>query len=393
MSWDENTPIVADGGSSSLKAGFAGEEAPRLIFSSVIGRNLARPSDPPLVGDIAIEAAARPNSGLSLSYPLEHGIIEDFDSMTLVWGKMFEELKVDPRLFPVLMTEAPLNPVANREKMAEVMFEKFGVPAVNLQIQAVMSLYTAGRTDGVIIDSGDGVSHVVPVFEGYTVPTAIKRIDLAGRDLTEWMMTLLNDERTDEKSRTFSTTTDREMARCVKEQCCYVALDFEKEYEEAVGSEDEEGKMEKATVNLPDGTKIEVGKARFCCPELFFQPGLAKKDCRAIHDTVHGCVQMCPIDCRRTLYSNLVLSGGSTMFKNFDTRLRNEVMALVPERAKDDVRVIAMPERKYSVWMGAAILASLASFANEWVTKTDYYEIGPKALHSKCQAHGSFVAK
>jgi actin len=231
----------------------------------------------------------------------------------------------------------------------------------------------------------------VPVYEGYTVPTAVKRIDLAGRDLTEWMMQLLNDEQT---VRVFSTTADREVARHIKEQSGIVSLDFEKDMEEAAEQDEEGGgDSHKQEVKLPDGTSFKVGKARFCCPELMFKPNIGDKSCRSVQDTVDQCIKLCPIDCRRTLLSNIVLSGGTTMFKNFDTRLRNEVMALVPQRGRDDVRVIAMPERKYSVWMGAAIVSSLASFANEWVTKADWMEQGPQALHRRCQSHGSFVAQ
>lgn len=393
MSWDENPAIVLDNGSGLVKCGFAGEDQPRGVFSSVVARSLVRPHDKPLVGDAAVEAASRANSGLTLYYPLEHGIIEDYDNMSIVWARMFEELRVDPSQYPVLLTEAPMNPNKNREKMAEIMFEKFNVPAINVQIQAVMSLYSCGRTDGVVVDSGDGVTHVVPVFEGYTVPTAVRRLDLAGRDLTEWMMTLLNQEQT---RRVFSTTTDREMAREIKEKACYVALDFEKELEEYQDSEDSHGSASSehlTEVKLPDGTTFSVGKAKFCCPELLFAPSIAEKECKSVHQTVAESVKMCPIDCRRTLLNNIVLSGGSTMFRNYEIRLRDEVAKLQPARGREDVRVIAPSERKYSVWMGAAILGSLTSFAAEWVTKQDWIENGPRAIHAKCAAHGSFVTK
>lgn len=391
MSWDENPAVVLDNGSGLVKCGFAGEDQPRGVFSSIVGRSLLRPQDAPIVGDAAVEAAARPNSGLTLYYPLEHGIVEDYDNMTIVWAKMFEELRVNPTQYPVLLTEAPMNPTKNREKMAEIMFEKFGVPALNVQIQAVMSLYSCGRTDGIVVDSGDGVTHVVPVFEGYTVPTAVRRLDLAGRDLTEWMMELLNQEQT---RRVFSTTADREMAREIKEKACYVSLDFEKELTEFQEQEESGGGAGDLTeVKLPDGTTFSVGKARFCCPELLFDPKIADKECRSVPQTVEDCVKMCPIDCRRTLLNNIVLSGGSTMYRNYDVRLQREVAKRMPTNGREDVRVIAPAERKYSVWMGAAILASLTSFSAQWVTKEEWKESGVSALHAKCASQGSFTGK
>ena len=394
MFWEENPAVVLDNGSGLVKCGFAGEAQPRGVFSSVVARSLIRPQDAPLVGDDAIEAAARPNSGLSLFYPLEHGIIEDYDNMTTVWGKMFTELKVDPSQYPVLLTEAPMNPNKNREKMAEIMFEKFNVPAVNVQIQAVMSLYSCGRTDGVVVDSGDGVTHVVPVFEGYTLPNAVRRLDLAGRDLTEWMMELLNQE---QKKRVFSTSADREMAREIKEKACYVSMDYEKELEEYLehegsGGEGGSGGDHLTQVKLPDGTTFSVGKAKFCCPELLFSPDIAEKECKSVQQTVLDSVKLCPIDCRRTLFNNIVCSGGSTMYKNYEDRLKHEVSELLPARGREDVRVIAPGERKYSVWMGAAILASLTSFSQEWVTKSDWAEHGPSVIH-RSGTQGSYAGK
>ena len=313
MSWADTPAIVLDNGSGLVKCGFGGEDQPRAVFSSVVGRSLLRPNDPPLIGDAAVDAANRAGSGITLYYPLEHGIITDYDNMVHVWGRMFDELKVPPSEHACLLTEAPLNPKANREKMAEIMFEKFGVPALSVQIQAVMSLYSCGRTEGVVVDSGDGVTHVVPVFEGYTVPTAVRRLDLAGRDLTEWMMQLLNDE---QQARTFSTTADREAARHLKEQACYVSLDFDAELEAYQEKEEAQGGVgDKTEFKLPDGTTFSVGKAAFCCPELLFSPSLANKECRSVPQTVMDCVKICPIDTRRALLNNVVLSGGSTMYR------------------------------------------------------------------------------
>eukprot|EP00672_Neobodo_designis_P028557 CAMPEP_0174854128 /NCGR_PEP_ID=MMETSP1114-20130205/30094_1 /TAXON_ID=312471 /ORGANISM="Neobodo designis, Strain CCAP 1951/1" /LENGTH=379 /DNA_ID=CAMNT_0016088803 /DNA_START=38 /DNA_END=1177 /DNA_ORIENTATION=+ len=373
MDWEENAPVVIDNGSGVIKGGFAGEEQPRSVFASCIARGRGGNEGHVLVGDQAQEATR----GYTLNYPVEFGIVNNWDSIEMLWAHMYDQLQVDPSNQAALVTEAPLNPKANREAIATTLFEKFNVPAMQLQIQAVLSLYSGGRTDGLVFDSGDGVSHIVPVFDGHTVPLAIKRVDLAGRHLTEWLMKLMSDE----TDRAFTTTTDRELARIVKEKSCYVAANFDAELEAVDAS-----KEKHETVELPDGTTVTIGRSRFGCPELLFDPSLDDHQSKGIHELAVESVESCPMDIRRALLSNVVLSGGSTMFKGLDTRLADEIRTLTTARAQEDVHVFAPGERKYSVWMGAALLASLASFAAQWITKADYDEIGPGVVHQRSNA-------
>jgi len=375
MGEEEVQALVIDDGSGMIKAGFAGDDAPRAVFPSVIGRPFY---DTAMCGmgkrdfHVGDEALVRCGA-LTMKYPIEHGIITNFDDMEKLWHHTFyNELRIAPEEHPVLLTEPFKNPKRCREKTTEMMFETFNTPAMYLAKQPVLSLYASGRGRGVVVESGDGVTYAVPIYEGYCIRSAIQRLNLGGRDLTNHLTDLL-----DERGYTFTTTADRETVREIKEKLCYVALDFDAEMEKALCSSELEKSYE-----LPDGQVIRLKDERFRCAEALFNPSMLGIEACGIHEMTFNSLMKCPIDTRCDLYANVIISGGNTMFPGFADRMQKEITALAPPTIK--VKIVAPPERKYSTWIGGSIIASLSTFQSKWITKEEYDEAGPYIVHRKC---------
>ena len=370
---ERSDTLVLDNGSGIFKAGFSGDKAPKVVFPNVIGKSRSTDDDFYLIGGEATHSV----DALDLSHPLDHGFVNNWDDMEKVWHHaLFNELHVSPKEHPVLLTEPPLNPRPDRERMTQIMFESFDVPSLSICIQAVLSLYASGRKTGCAVDIGYSNCQILSVYEGYASRNSVSNFDLSGKDIPQYMS-----EELVKRHSHLSSPESLSIARKVKERLTYVALDYEQEVQTIVDSP-----TRKRSFRLPDGHAVPIGEERFKCPEVFFQPSLVGRDVEDLPHSILRCIDQSvegfKKDIRGKLYSNIVLSGGSSLFPGFVERMTKELLAVAPPAMK--VKVVAQPERKYSVWIGGAIKSAMSLFKDSWITKEDYYEYGPSIVHRKC---------
>jgi actin-related protein len=373
---EEVTAVVIDNGSGMSKAGFAGDDAPRSVFPTLVGK-CKMPSLMVALEqkDVYVGEDAQIKRGvLNTSCPIEEGFIKNWEDMEKVWKHtIYDELRVTPEEHPVLLTEAPLNPSENREKMTEMMFEVFNVPCLYLQTQAVLALYASGRTTGMVLDSGEGITNTVAIYEGYAIPHAIHRIPLAGKDITEYLRGMLK-----ERGYSFTTPAEIEIVRDIKERLCFTV---DKDFNQVMNESIDNVSMEKS-YELPDQRNIVVGNERFRCPEIMFQPSHAGLDLEGIHLHSYYSIMKCDVEIRKDLFANIILAGGSTLFDGMNQRLEYEIQQLASSNNK--INVLHPYERKYSVWLGGSILGALSTFQSMWINEAEYQEEGAGIIHKKC---------
>eukprot|EP00300_Choanocystis_sp_HF-7_P034032 c46527_g1_i1.p1 GENE.c46527_g1_i1~~c46527_g1_i1.p1 ORF type:complete len:432 (+),score=90.64 c46527_g1_i1:37-1332(+) len=424
MSSHQTPAVVIDCGTGYTKMGYAGNVEPQYITPTLIATNeetsvgtgavkttgTARKSDKGIEDlDFYIGDEATANSKVYQTYsPIRHGQIDNWDHMERFWEHcIFKYLRCEPEDHHFLLTEPPLNAPENREYTAEIMFETFNVPGLYIAVQAVLALAASWTSKdcgertltGTVVDAGDGVTHVIPVAEGYVIASSIKHIPLAGRDMTSFIQTLLR-----EREPQIPASDSFDVAKRIKEQHCYVCPDIAKEFYKY---DTEPDKWIKQFVCADPRTKapinVDVGYERFLGPELFFNPEIFSSDfLDPLPSVLDACIQSTPIDVRRPLYKNIVLSGGSTMFKDFSRRLQRDVKTAVDARHEQavanaqgrvapkpiEVKVISHSLQRYAVWFGGSMLASTPEFFTVCHTKAQYDEIGP----SVCRYNSVFGA-
>ena len=373
--FDIKPHIIIDTGTGYCKSGFSTEKAPSSIIPCLVGRPKyasGRVGFDKKKFFVGSEAAAI-SGVLNINNPLSEGVINNWDDIEKMLGFIFSsELKVDPSDYNILLTETPMNPKENKEKLAQIIFENFNAQGLYIALESLLSLFSAGKDTGISVDIGDGISHFVPIYYGCSIPHAMIRINLAGRDLTQYMNQLLEN-----KGLKFDTMAEKEIIKDIKEKVCYV-------YNNNLNNIDNEIKnIESIWYELPDGNKIELKEERIKCPEVLFNPTLINRNDKNISQNCYEAIEKCDNDIKKEIYNCIVLSGGSTMFPGFEERFYKEIKNLTSDEMKSEIKIETGNDKKYEVWTGGAML-SMSGFDLKWITKSEYEESGDLIVHKKC---------
>ena len=364
-----STHIVIDNGSCYSKSGFNGENAPRSVIPTIVGKY----KNPSLLLTEDKERfyfgreALHNSSCLSLNYPVEEGIITNWDYMEKLWNYIFyNELKVTPEAHNLLLTENIFNSNRNREKIAQIMFEKFNIFNIHIEPQPTMTLFSTSKTTGLVFESGDYNTQIVPIFEGYIIPQGVATTSLSGKSVTKYLLSKLKD-----KLQKFKINNLYEFSMKIKEKHCYLNLDTNKETHE------------NTELELPDGNKILLGKEKFTATEILFNPNELNSELTGYPQMIADSIKKTDMNLRREFYANILLGGGNSDIKNFNERLKKEISNLIPSNIFNYLRINAQIERKYSAWIGASVVCSSGTFQQMWISKNDYEEIGAHVIHKK----------
>jgi len=427
---DEVGGVVIDVGTSTTKAGFAGEESPKSVFPSVAGILFSNGKEstvgegPRAVGEtedgtpltnrsskkifyLGSQSLSIRRDGMEIHTPMENGLVSNWEVMEQIWSHTFSsQLRIDPKENPVLVAEPSFNTRSNREKMTELMFERYEVPAMFVAKNAVLAAFASGRATGVVVDAGAGGTSAVVVYDGYVLTEGISRTAVGGNYLNDELhhrltargvqilprymfpkreiiggalkVTRVDYPDTHPSYAAFRTT---EIVQDIKESACKV---FEQPFDAKFASA-----LPTVSYELPDGHSIDIGAERFQVPEILFTPpqllsGPIDGQFGGIAKLVVDSVSQCDIDTRRELFGSVLVTGAGSLFEGFSERLGHEVAHQAPSYKLKISTPPLTAERRFGVWMGGSILGSLSSFHQLWMSKPEYEEMGGSLVDRKC---------
>ncbi|TFF86483.1 MAG: actin, cytoplasmic 2 [Promethearchaeota archaeon] len=363
-----NLTVVLDIGQFASKCGFAGEDNPNLVFFTIVGKTKYQQIDFDYGGvrkDEYFIGNEIQSLGLyKIFYPIEKGIIQDWGYFEKIIDYIFYNLRVDPSLVNVLFATHPLFPRKDLEKLFELFLEHYQCMAFYPVIDSMLTLYSGGFQTGLVIEIGDSITRIVPIFEGYKLDHAIKYLEIGGRTLTRYMEKILG-----EIGYSADSSIRRELVRALKEKACFVSLDYKEDLKRVEQYE--------KPYSLPDGSTITLGKERFQVPELLFNPTPELEETN-LPKAILDVIEMCDLDIRPDLLNNIFLSGGSSMFPNIKSRIYQELEVELVKRKKKNqtIKIVAPRERIFAVWVGGSVLAMIPEFSKNWITRAQYFRDG-----------------
>jgi actin len=363
-----NPTIILDIGQFSSKVGFAGEDSPSLVFLTMVGKPKYQNLDAQYGGqeqELYVGTEIESLGLYKISYPIEKGKITDWDQFEKIIEYIFYNLKVDPTLVNVLFTIHPLFPHQDLERLFQLFLEQYQCMAFYPVLDSMVTLYSGGFQTGLVVEIGDSSTRIVPIYNGYKLDHAVRILDIGGRILTKETERIL----TSMGFLTESSVT-RDLARVLKEKACFVSLDYKEDLNRA--------EQYSKQFSLPDGATLALTNERFRIPEIIFDPTLVNSEEPPLPVAIMDVIGECDIDIRPLLLKNIFLSGGSSMFPNFKSRIYKELELELARRKKKEqvVKIIAPRERTYSVWVGGSIVAMIPEFSSNWITRAKYYNEG-----------------
>ena len=373
-------PIIIDIGSGELKAGFNGQERPKVLFKNQLGvpkyKKILKkyntdntPSEDIYIGekcDVCLSA-------LKLRNPVEHGSFKNLDDIYLIFNHIFNRLKLDSeeiKNHPILISESILNPSKNREDIASVLFDNFEISKLFFASQPILSLFATSNTTGVILESGEGVTQSCVVYEGYSLPCSYERYDYGGGDVTKYLYTLLQN-----LGFYFDSSAEYQIVNDIKEQLCFACPS------NLIENMKKNSEFEKENYFLPDGNVIKLGEERISPPEILYNPELNGMEFPSFQNMIFNSINKSDMELRPKLYESILLSGGNTSIKGTSNKVYSEFKKLINPNMKIKIH---SPKTPYLLcWMGGNIISGLEIFKNMWISKKEWEEKGENIVHIK----------
>lgn len=376
-------PIVLDIGSGEIKAGFSGEEKPKIIFKNIIGEPKYKK---------VLHAFNKENQEINVQYigedcdknmgviklknPVKHGIFSNEQDILSIFNYIYSKLGLNSeeiQQHPLLVTEPLLNPYTNREKIASTLFESLGAPAIFFASQPILSLFSTSSTSGTVLESGEGVTQSCVVYEGFSLPNSYERFDYGGADVSEYLKLLLK-----KKGYNFYNSTEFRLVNEIKENSCFCLSNNLN-----IDINDAKKGLNRNPINyyLPDGTSISIGEERLLAPEILFNTEYMGKEYLSLSDIIMSSINKVEIQLRQKLYENILLSGGNTAFRGLKDKLTDEIKNKAYKNLKINLKSTPKPE--YCCWLGGNIISTLEIFKKMCVNKNEWNEKGTKIVHIK----------
>jgi len=369
------TPIIIDLGSSSIKAGFSGEEKPSLVFPNIFGEMkypkagglLKKDDKKEIIGNDCLKYMGV----LKLKYPLVRGVFNDVEDIEPILDYIYTHLDIslaEMKEHPVLIAEPLLSPKDNRENIAKILFDVHKIEYLFFASQPVLSLYSTSSTSGAVLESGDGVTQSCIIYDGYSIPGSNKRINLGGRDVTEYLQYLLN-----RKGCELKDSDGFQITKKIKEEIGEIAFDGK--------NIDIYNNENNKKYILPDDSEINIGDERFLAPEILFNPLLKEYEYPGLPEILADSINKTNVDMKKQLYNSILLSGGSMKMKGMKERMHKEIKKLSPKNVK--VRLYTPTNPDNCAWIGANIISSMEISKDMWISQKEWLETDSNIINTR----------